>query len=83
MVKVEDLTEELKEEKQKVLTLEEHLNTATLSLLALREVQLIISVTLILHFIMLKSISYTNICTSGSGESFRSGGGEEPFKEEL
>lgn len=47
--KVEEFSEELKQEKQRVLTLEEQLNNATLSLQALREVH-VTSVTLLLHF---------------------------------
>lgn len=52
--KVEEFSEELKQEKQRVLTLEEQLNNATLSLQALREVLLMLlqihySYTYLLH----------------------------------
>jgi len=47
---VEDLSEQLKQEKQRVLTLEGQLNTATLSLQALGEVQLELLLLKFLHF---------------------------------
>lgn len=50
--KVEEFSEELKQEKQRVLTLEEQLNNATLSQQALREVLLML---LQLHY------SYTSL----------------------
>lgn len=56
---MEELTEQLKQKQQRVLTLEGHLNSATLSLQTLKEVLLTLLHLLLLHLCL---PSYTNIC---------------------